>query len=170
MFFNPDEFKITGTYVWYYCICKREVWLLSRGITPDQSDENMDIGRFLHENAYSRDKKEIEFYGMRLDIVRKENEQLVVGEIKKSSKYLESAKMQLLYYLNELEKQGIDAEGILLVPEEKKKQAIILDEEAKNKLKKILDGIKQVVVCDIPPKPEKINYCKNCAYNELCWS
>ena len=55
--FNIDEFRITGTYVWYYCICKREVWLLSRGITPDQSDENMEIGRFLHEKAYAREKK-----------------------------------------------------------------------------------------------------------------
>ena len=92
MFFNPDEFRITGTYVWYYCICKREVWLLSRGITADQSNENMDIGRFIHESAYSRDKKEIDFYGMKFDIIKKENGQFVVGEIKKSSRYLESAK------------------------------------------------------------------------------
>lgn len=170
MFFSPAEFRITGTYVWYYCVCKREVWLLSRGITPDQSDENMDIGRFLHENAYSREKKEIDFYGMKLDIIKKENEQLIIGEIKKSSKYLESAKMQLLHYLNELEKQGIEAEGVLLIPEEKKRHAIVLDEEGKRKLNEVLDGIKEVVAREVPPKPEKINYCKNCAYNELCWS
>lgn len=110
MFFNLNEFKITGTYVWYYCICKREVWLLSRGINPDQSDENMDIGRFLHENTYSREKKEIDFCGMKLDILKKESGQLVIGEIKKSSKYIESAEMQLLHYLNELNKLGIEAE------------------------------------------------------------
>lgn len=170
MFFNPAEFRITGTYVWYYCICKREVWLLSRGITPDQSDENMDIGRFLHEHAYSREKKEIDFYGMKLDIIKKEKGQFVIGEIKKSSRYLESAKMQLLHYLNELNKQGIEAEGVLLIPEEKKRYTVVLDEEGERKLNKVLNGIMQLVSSKTPPKPEKINYCKNCAYNELCWS
>ena len=28
-----------------------------RGVTPDQSDENMEIGRFLHEKAYAREKR-----------------------------------------------------------------------------------------------------------------
>lgn len=121
--------------MWYYCICKREVWLLSRGITADQSNENMDIGRFIHESAYSRDKKEIDFYGMKFDIIKKENGQFVVGEIKKSSRYLESAKMQLLHYLNELEKHGINAEGVLLIPEEKKRYAVFLNEEEKKKVK-----------------------------------
>lgn len=170
MFFNPAEFRITGTYVWYYCICKREVWLLSRGITADQSNENMDIGRFIHESAYSRDRKEMDFYGMKFDIIKKENGQFVVGEIKKSSRYLESAKMQLLHYLNELEKHGINAEGVLLIPEEKKRYAVFLNEEEKRKLNKVLNGIMQIVNSEMPPKPEKINFCRNCAYNELCWS
>lgn len=170
MFFNPAEFKITGTYVWYYCICKREVWLLSRGITADQENEYMDIGRFLHENAYSRDKKEIDFYGMKLDIVKNEKGQVVIGEIKKSSRYFESAKMQLLHYLNELAGHGINAEGVLLIPEEKKRYTVVLNEEEKDKLNKVLCGIKQTVNSEIPPKPEKTHYCKNCAYNELCWS
>lgn len=170
MFFNPNEFKVTGTYVWYYCICIREVWLLSRGITPDQSDENMDIGRFLHEKAYSREKKEIDFFGMKLDILKKENGQLIIGEIKKSSKYMESAKMQLLHYLSELEKQGINAEGVLLVPEEKKRHTVILDNVNREKLSEVIDGIKEIVSLDIPPKAKKQTYCRNCAYNELCWS
>lgn len=170
MFFNIDEFRITGTYVWYYCICKREVWLLSRGITPDQSDENMEIGRFLHEKAYAREKKEIDFYGMKLDILKNESGQIVIGEIKKSSKYLESAEMQLLYYLHELEQMGINAEGILLIPEEKKRYPIILDKEGKRKLNEIFEGILEVVTSELPPRPVRITFCKNCAYNELCWS
>jgi len=170
MFFNPAEFRITGTYVWYYCICKREVWLLSRGITADQSNENMDIGRFIHESAYSRDRKEMDFYGMKFDIIKKEDGQLVVGEIKKSSRHLESAKMQLLHYINELKKQGIDAEGVILIPEEKKRYTVVLNEEEKGKLNKVLNGIMKIVNSEIPPKPEKISFCRNCAYNELCWS
>jgi|LSQX01.2.fsa_nt_gb CRISPR-associated exonuclease Cas4 len=170
MFFDPNEFRITGTFVWYYFICTREVWLLSRGITPDQQDDNIDIGRFLHENAYSREKKEVDFYGMKLDIIKKENDQLIIGEIKKSSKYMESARMQLLHYLNELEEQGIHAEGVLLVPEEKKRETVVLNEESRKKLSEAIKGITEVISVDVPPEPKRINYCKNCAYSELCWA
>ena len=121
MFFDVNEFKITGTFVWYYCICKREVWLLSRGITPDQKDENVDIGRFIHENAYSREKKEVDFCGMKFDIVKKEHDQLIIGEIKKSSKYMESARMQLLHYLNELEERGYMQRVYYCLDEKKEK-------------------------------------------------
>ena len=61
--------KINGTLMWYYGICKREVWLMSRNIVPDQSDTNIDIGRFLHETAYSRNKKEIEFGNVKFDVL-----------------------------------------------------------------------------------------------------
>jgi len=82
MFFNPREFRITGTYIWYYCICKREVWLLSRGITADQENTNIEIGRFLHEQSYSREKKEVGFESMKFDIVKRKDMQLVIGEVK----------------------------------------------------------------------------------------
>jgi CRISPR-associated exonuclease Cas4 len=170
MHFNVDEFKITGTYIWYYFICKREVWLLSRGITADQQDDNMSIGRLLHENTYMREKKELDFYGMKLDIIKKEKGRLLIGEIKKSSKYLLSAKMQLLFYLSELEEQGLEAEGVLLIPEERKRENIILNENSREAIRKTKNEILDIVSKDIPPIPEKINYCKKCAYNELCWS
>jgi CRISPR-associated exonuclease Cas4 len=45
--------EVNGTLVWYYSICKREVWLMSRNISPDQRDTNIDIGRFIHESPGS---------------------------------------------------------------------------------------------------------------------
>ena len=46
---------VNGTLIWYYNICRREVWLMCRNIVPDQSDENIDYGRFMHEQwLYSR--------------------------------------------------------------------------------------------------------------------
>ena len=36
-----------GTLVWFYKICKREVWLMSKNILPDQMDENIDLGRLV---------------------------------------------------------------------------------------------------------------------------
>jgi len=170
MHFDPLQFKITGTYVWYYCICKREVWLLSRGITADQQDSNIDIGRFLHENSYSREKKETEFHGMKLDIIKNEAGRLLIGEVKKSSKYMESARMQLLQYLSELDEEGIEAEGVLMVPEEKRRESVMLDEAGKKRLEDIRKGIMEIVSNDFPPPPFRIHYCKSCAYGEMCWA
>ncbi|MCR4436992.1 MAG: CRISPR-associated protein Cas4 [Clostridiales bacterium] len=170
MYFDPQQFKITGTYVWYYCICKREVWLLSRGITADQQDSNVDIGRFIHERSYSRDKKEVEINGMKLDILQNNKGRLLVGEIKKSSKYLESARMQILLYLSELEKEGIKAEGVLMVPQEKKRESVLLDEVGRKQLDEAKQGIMEIVCGDFPPPPLRIYYCKSCAYSEMCWA
>ncbi len=170
MFFNPGEFRITGTYIWYYCICRREVWLLSRGITADQEDTNVEIGRFLHEQSYAREKKEIEFNGMKFDIVKRKDGQLVIGEIKKSSKFIESARMQLLYYLHELERNGLRVTRMLMVPEEKLREEVKLDEGTKNQLNKVIEDIWNIVCSDKPPEAVRNHYCPNCAYAEMCWA
>jgi len=170
LFFNPDEFKITGTYIWYYFICKREVWLLSRGITADQENTNVEIGRYLHEHSYERDRKEIEFAGMKFDVVKRDEGQLVIGEIKKTSKNLKSARMQLLHYLDELEKAGVRANGLLLIPKEKMREEVILNQAAKESLKQVRDDIWRIVCMDKPPEAVKCPYCNSCAYSEMCWA
>ena len=48
---------VNGTLFWYYNICKREVWLMTHQIVPDQQDDNISFGRFLHETTYQRNKK-----------------------------------------------------------------------------------------------------------------
>jgi len=37
--------------------CKREVWLISHGITADQEDENIEIGRFIMKMRIQERKK-----------------------------------------------------------------------------------------------------------------
>lgn len=165
-----DEFKVSGTYIWYYCICKREVWLLAHGMEADQQDDNMQIGNVIHETTYKRESKEIQFKNSKFDIISKDNEKLVIGEIKKSSKYIESAKMQLLFYLKELEENAILAEGVLMFPEEKKREKVILDSANKDKLNNVIADIEKIVSNENPPLPVKIHYCKKCAYAEFCWA
>lgn len=102
---------VTGTDIWYYYICHREVWLMKHQIAPDQEDESLDLGRFISEIYYRRNKKELSFGNIVIDRVRQEDGQLVVGEVKKSSRYMKSATMQLLYYLDYLRRMGIEARG-----------------------------------------------------------
>lgn len=165
-----NDLHVTGTLVWYYYICKREVWLMARNIVPEQDNANVDLGRFIQENTYQRDKKEISLGHIKLDILRKENGQVVVGEVKKSSKYEESAKMQLAFYLSELKEVGIDAVGELMFPKEKKKVKVELNQELINEIDRAKRDILRIIYFEKPPEPKKIALCRNCAYAEFCWA
>ncbi len=161
---------VTGTHIWYYFICKREVWLITRNIAPDQEDENMDLGRFINEHTYQRDKQEVLIGNIKVDRIRREEGQLVIGEVKKSSRFIESSRFQLLFYLQTLKKMGIDARGELMFPEEKKKQTVELTACAEQELNQAVEEIKRIARQSVPPPPVKIGFCRNCAYREYCWA
>ncbi|CUA79982.1 CRISPR-associated protein Cas4 [Anoxybacillus suryakundensis] len=168
---NMDyEIPITGTDIWYYYICHREVWLMKHQIAPDQEDESLDLGRFISEMYYKRSTKELSIGNIVIDRIRQEDGQLVVGEVKKSSRYMKSAKMQLLYYLDHLRQMGIQAKGELLFPEERKKETVEWTEEAKQELERAIGHIQRIVRMSVPPKPKKIQFCAKCAYREYCWA
>ena len=168
---SENEFNLTGTLIWYYYCCPREVWLMVHQINPDEDDANMDLGRFIHENTYDRDKqKEISIGHIKLDIVRQDKDGLVIGEVKKSSKYLQSARMQLAFYLRELKGRGIDAKGELLFPKEKRKEEVELTPELERELDLAAMEIERIAQEDTPPLLRKIPLCRNCAYKEFCWA
>lgn len=164
------DFSVTGTLIWYYYICKREVWLMAHQLLPDQDDEKLAIGRIIGENSYPRDKKEIDLGNAKVDLIRTENGELVVGEVKKSSRYVESASKQLLFYLLQLKEMGIKARGELLFPEERDKMEIILNEAAEKEIREAMEEIVKIVSSQRPPEATKNKFCRNCAYSEFCWA
>lgn len=167
---STSEINITGTLIWYYCVCKREVWLISHGIEADQEHEFLELGRIISENTYKRDKKEIEVGNIKADLIRKEDGQIIVGEVKKSSKYKEAATMQLLHYLNTLRQRGIKAKGRLFFPEERKTVDVILNDEFIKKLESMEIEILKIIYQEYPPKAEKKSLCSTCAYSEFCFA
>ncbi|MHC6178830.1 CRISPR-associated protein Cas4 [Clostridium sp. JNZ X4-2] len=162
--------EANGTMLWYYNVCKREVWLMSRVIVPDQQDENIDIGRFIHERTYKRNSKEISFGNVKFDVLFRTKNQITIGETKKTSKYAEASKWQLMYYLNQLKEAGIEAKGVLLYPEEKKRTEVKLTDESRECLQKMCLDIERICELKRPPSAEKIRFCRNCAYREYCYS
>jgi len=162
-----DGRMITGTLVWYFFICKREVWLMGREITPDEDLPLLDVGRAIHEIYYLRSKKEIQLEGIRIDVLK--GAERVVCEVKTSSRFLQAAKFQLLYYLYRLEEMGLRMRGEIKVPREKKRISVLLNESSKRELLEALANIKKIVEVELPPEPKKIPYCKKCAYKEFCW-
>ena len=161
--------NITGTLIWYYYICKREVWLLSRAIEAEQDNVAMEIGRLIHEESYKREKKEIRIDGATFDVLSGKNGNLVIGEIKKSSRFKESSIMQLAFYLKKLADIGVEAEGELRFPEERKREKVILSPKVRQELEKACDEITRIVLQKSPPAPKKLKYCNGCAYRDFCW-
>ena len=130
----------------------------------------MAIGRLIDRNSYSREKKEIAVGSSKMDIFRVVDGKLVIGEVKKSSRYRDSARMQLAFYLKELAERGIEAIGELRFPEEKKRETVELNEELINELQNVERDILRIVYMEKPPSPKKVKWCRNCAYAEFCWS
>lgn len=167
---DNSNFPITGTHIWYYFICKRELWLMMHGIAPDQEDENVDIGRFLHEYYSKRGKEEVDIGSGKIDRIKKVGDELIIQEIKKTSKYKESSYFQLLFYLEQLEKMGLHAKGELLFSEEKMKEIVVLQDDKRKQLYDAINEIQKIAKLPIPPSPKKIKFCRPCAYREYCWA
>lgn len=143
---------------------------MAHNIVPDQDDINIDIGRFIHENSYRRKKKELSIGNVKVDVLSKKNGYLMLGEIKKSSKYLKSAKMQLAYYLLKLKRHGLEGTGVLMIPRERKRIEVKLDRKLIRELESLENNILKICNASQPEVPKKINFCKKCGYNEFCWA
>jgi len=164
------DLQVNGTLIQQYYICKREVWLSSHQIVGDQDNENLQIGRIIGEYSYDGAKKEMDLGNAKMDLIRSENGYLVVGEIKKSSRFLDSSSKQLLFYLMQLKEMGINARGELLIPEERQKVQVDLNETDENEIRLTIADIERIVSQDIPPVAVKNKYCKQCPYGEFCWA
>ena len=95
----------------------------------------------------------------------------IIGEIKKSSKFLESAKMQVAFYLYYMKfEKNLDMEGMLLIPEERKRIKVFLTPTLKQEVERAIKEIKNILRLEKPPKAVKIPYCSKCAYRSMCWT
>jgi CRISPR-associated exonuclease Cas4 len=60
---------ITGTQISYYNICHRKLWLFSKNISTEHTSELVEIGNIIHENSYSRSRKEVCLEGIKVDLL-----------------------------------------------------------------------------------------------------
>lgn len=143
---------------------------MAHQIEPQQDNDLIAVGRVISEESYSREKKEILLDNIVIDVLTNDDEKIVIAEVKKSSRFIESTKMQLAFYLWQLKQRGIDKiTGELRFPKERKKIKISLTPSLETELNKTCNEIEAIVNFDKPPKPIKIHYCKTCGYYELCW-
>jgi len=159
--------EITGVMVQYYKVCPRELWFYIHQINMNYDNDDINIGRLIHENSYKREKKEIRLDNIVFDFV-KNHDILTVYEIKKSSKLTIGGHYQLYFYLWTLKNVNIDAVGEVVYPKEKKKEKIELTPEIEKEITEIISGIQDISQLETPPKSQFKPYCRRCTYYELC--
>ena len=167
MFSEPVN--VNGYLVQAFWICKRQVWLLGHSVSAEQSNDFLALGRLIDRNSYARERHQVAFEDNRFDFVQGTDGDLVVCEVKKSSRAERSARLQLAHYLYDLRKAGIEARGVLMFPTEKKRVEVVLTDELMAELDATYDEIGALVRQDAPPAAASCKYCGKCAYAEYCW-
>lgn len=166
-----SNLRFTGTRVAYYVVCKRKLWLFSKGISYESESEFVELGKLLDERSFKREKEDVEWAESPVKIDFYESDEgIVVHEVKHSDKLEEAHILQVKYYLWFLKNKGINAShGIIHYPKQRKVLRVELTQEDKEVIEKALKGISQILSEETPPEVIKKPYCKKCAYYEFCY-
>ena len=162
-----ESMRITGVMISYYFICRTKLWLFAHNITLERENENVRIGREVHEVSYRREKKEVELPGMKMDFIRK-GDVLEIHEVKKSRKMMAADRYQVIYYLSELRKRGVEARAVINYPMIRETLHMNPTEDDFQRIEEIKREIKEIVSGPFP-EPERKRICPKCAYYEFCF-
>jgi CRISPR-associated exonuclease Cas4 len=151
----------------YYHVCKRELWFYSRNIEIDRENPAIVRGTNVDESAYAEQRRHFSVDGtIAVDLLDDGR----VVEVKPSSTLTEPARMQLLYYLWYLDRvAGVEKDGVLAHPTERKREPVELTAERAAKVEDAIRGIHDVITQDSPPPAEEKPFCDSCAYHDFCW-
>ncbi|WP_038043986.1 CRISPR-associated protein Cas4 [Thermus tengchongensis] len=164
------ELPLTATLLGYYGVCPREAWLMGHALEPFPDHELLALGRLLQETTYPRERKEVQLPGMRLDLVPRSGQAMVVAEVKRGSGARRAHLLQLGYYLVRLRELGLEAVGELRYPRERKVERVVLTEELARQVEEAIRGLVQLLQEPRPPPVRRIAACSGCAYSEFCFA
>jgi len=135
----------------------------------ERSSDLVAIGKFIHENSYSREKKEIRIGRISIDFI-KTKDGIELHEVKKSKKMEHAHVLQTRYYLHVLKQRGIAARAVIDYPTIRERVSVELDEAGELEVAEAIRKVELINALSQPPEPERKRYCPKCSYYELCWS
>jgi len=165
------EYRVTGTQVAYYIVCKRKLWLFSHRIEMENLSDSVLVGKIISEESFKREKyKEIQIGDyLKIDFL-KVGDEVIVNEVKKTEKLEEAHIWQVKYYIYRLNILGINCwRGIIRYPKIFKKIEVEFKEEDREKINKILTEIEEIINLKKPPDIINKPYCRKCAYFQFCY-
>lgn len=162
------EKEITGVMIYYYEVCRKKLWYFYNEIQMEDGNENVQVGKVIDEQTYTRDTKHINIDNIiNIDFIRSKG---ILHEVKKSNKIEEASILQVKYYLYFLKKRGVDhIKGKIDYPLLKQSIDVELSDEDITEIEEILENIRAITKAASPPALEKKRICRLCAYHDLCF-
>ncbi|OEH93024.1 CRISPR-associated protein Cas4 [Bacillus solimangrovi] len=159
---------IGGIDLHYLALCKRKLWLYTHNISMENESDRVLEGQVLHENAYKRlDSREVLIdNAFKIDMIDGE----YVREVKLSSRMTKADRLQMLYYLYQLNLRGIQKKGLISYTKERRTEEILLGDEEKKEIEQAITEVHGVRNLPSPPSVIKLPYCRKCAYYSFCYS
>ena len=160
--------QITGIMIYYYFVCKRKLWYFLNQINMEQNSELVSIGKIIDETTYKDEKKGILIDNtINIDFIKNG---AVLHEVKKTKKIEEAGIWQIKYYMYYLEEKGVkNIQAEIDYPLLRQTEQIILEQNDKKILKKVIEEIEELYRKDKIPKKIDSKICKKCAYYDLCY-
>lgn len=159
---------IRGIEVNYYVVCPRKCWLFVHGLEQEAGSELVALGRLLHEASFQRQtQRNVDIEGfVRMDFTTEG----IVHEVKHGPSQHRAHMLQVAYYLWLLRQRGVETQGVLHYPRQRRREVIRLTPELEEELQEVLIRIKEIRKMPCPPRiPRRMSVCRSCAYDEFCW-
>ena len=153
--------KFTGTLIKNFYHCQRQAYLYYYGI--NFKSELTKIGKILHKQ---QNPEEFIFENLKVDDIKNN----ILIEYKKTSSNLDGTIMQVIYYLDYLNKKGITKTARIKDLTFGNTYNIELNEDNIKKLEKCRNEIiKLLTEKKIPQKLSSKKPCKGCSFKDYCW-
>lgn len=160
------EIVYTGSLLGDFLYCKRKFFLITKGVQSPEKNDDLIIGKLIDKNSYPREERDVVLGRNIIDFIGDDGK---IHEIKKSSSYIETHRMQLLYYLYVYKQMyGRQIEGVLNFPEERKKVEVILDDKEEKRIEDTLNEMKSVENGSFAPEISPMYKCRKCSLLEIC--
>ena len=163
-----QDLPIRGTEVNYSVVCPRKCWLFVHSMGQETGSELVALGRLLHEISFRwRGQRNVEIEGfVRVDFTAEG----IVHEVKHGLAQHRAHVLQVAYYLWLLRKRGIETQGILHYPRQRRREVVQLSPELETELRAVLRRVEEIRAMPNPPAvPRRMAICRSCAYDEFCW-
>ncbi|MCG8475370.1 MAG: CRISPR-associated protein Cas4 [Cytophagales bacterium] len=162
---------IIPTYLNYYLICRRKLWLHANGVTMEHNSDLVLEGKLAHEHSYAqraKKYKELDIGVAKIDHYDAKNR--VVHEIKKSNKKEKAHIAQVKYYLYLLEQMGIEnPTAVLEYPLLRETEPVQLESGDRKQIEKWLKEIETLLLRKSCPEKLPKSKCRSCSYFDFCW-
>jgi len=158
---------ITGTDIYNYFKCKRQLHLSSIYLDFSSTSDNIKAGKIIEENSYTRRSKKFKQYDIgvgKVDFI--DFDKKIIYETKKSTSYINLAMWQVKYYLKQFDK---DWSAVIEVPLSRKKYIVKLTDDDIKTLDSVINYINSMSIDDIIPDVINKKICNRCSFKDYCY-